>query len=189
MSQVPVPNALEYHTIPFNRDTVSVQRWKCWFMLSNGQLSFLISENAGLCSCAQTLLPDYTEEKRGHGHTSSSHLLFILLGEARRGYSCTQRKQAWPPRQMATELSKVIMQLGEYKAFLSESCSSFPWLKYESEFPSPFVTIASTSKELLLHIKSQIFPLNEWLTITRAWDKNQRKEKSMFMGFVPAEWV
>lgn len=93
---------------------------------------FLIPENEGLCSCAQILLLDYIEEKLGHGHMSFSHPLFILLGVARRSRSGAQRKQAWPLCQMASELSKVIMQLGEDKAFLSESCSSFPWLQYDN---------------------------------------------------------
>lgn len=63
----------------------------CYIVVSFG---ILISENEGLCSCAQILLLDYTEEKWGHGHMSSSHPLFILLGVARRSYSCAQRKQA-----------------------------------------------------------------------------------------------
>lgn len=127
-------------------------------------ISFTIfnSKNKGISSCVEILLLYYTEEKRGHSHRSSSHLLFILLGEARRSYSCAQRKQAWPLCQMASELSEVIKQLGEYKAFLSESCSSFSCLKYDREFLSPFVTNVSTSEELILPYKSQTFPL-QWV--------------------------
>lgn len=138
----------------------------CYIMVNFG---FLISENEGLCSCAQIPLLDYIEEKWGQGHMSFSHPLFILLRVARRSYSCAQRKQAWPLCQMASELSKVIMQLGEDKAFLSESCCSFPWLHYDNQCVPRFATSTSTSKERILHCKSQRFHSNEWLC---AWNKN-----------------
>lgn len=135
----------------------------------------LTSRNEGLCSHVLTLLPDYTKEKWGLGHMSSSYLLFILLGEARRGYSCAQRKQAWPLCQMVSELSKVIMQLGEYKAFLSESCSRF----FDSSMRAgEFLSLLLADllgKNLYCTANHRYFHCDEWFRLTCAWDKNQRK--------------
>lgn len=175
MSQVSEQTTPEYHTIPFNADAVSVQRCDLCYIMVN--FPILTSENEGVCSCAQILLLDYTEKKWGHSHRSSSHLLFILPREARKNssYSCAQRKQAWPLCQMASELFKVIMQLEEYKAFLSESCSSFPWLRVwrVSEFLSPFVTSISTSKELILHCKSHISTVHFYVYAIRIRGKKR----------------
>lgn len=151
--------------------------------------SILNLENKGISSCAEILLLDYIEEKRGHSHRSSSHLLFILLREDRRSYSCAQRKQAWPLCQMDSELSEVIKQLGEYKAFLSESRSSFSCLKYNREFLSRLLLTYLPAKNSSCTTNHRYFHCNECFRLICAWDKNQEKEKGLFTCFLPIECV